>query len=261
MGVWDDDAVHNEVAMPTVENIEQCREWLELIVDIDSRSGFYDEEDTLRVIGEIIDGELGGPVPELLAELTARAHTAFQAHEKEESSWTGRTVNDQIDDAFEDLNGRGIVAVQNLGFTLQEGAALIDVACSQHRGPVLGSVFYHRQDLEHSMTGQGLSLAFTGYTNGAPSETIGREIVHVLEHHGVSVSWDGDVERRIVIEPFSWQRRRLTKAPKGRGPAPDLPTPPEPPPPCPHCGGKGWIRGAPNTFPEVCECKGGKRRS
>jgi hypothetical protein len=66
-----------------------------------------------------------------------------------------------------------------------------------------------------------LFLTFTAYgSDSGVEEAIGREIVHVLQHHGVRVSWDGSARSRIKIEPFVWQKRRITKAPPGASAAP-----------------------------------------
>lgn len=46
-------------------------------------------------------------------------------------------------------------------------------------------------------------FAFTGYgPDPGAGEAIGREIVHVLKHHGVPVTWDGSAQSRIETGPF-----------------------------------------------------------
>ena len=166
----------------------------------------------------------GEPSPALFDEFVARVKAGLEAQAREEATWRERTINDRLDAAFGDLEARGIVTAQALGFTLQEGSALIDEMCADRGGGVRGSVFYHRQDLEHALDGEGLMLAFTGYgSDPGAEEAIGREIVHVLQHHGVPVGWNGSARSRIEVEPFVWQKRRTTKAPPAASAAPRRP--------------------------------------
>jgi len=66
------------------------------------------------------------------------------------------TVNDRIRRAFAELNKRGIVALQNAGMTMSDGwEDANETATSSTRG----ATFYHRQDLERAMHGEGLLLA------------------------------------------------------------------------------------------------------
>ncbi|MDI3287770.1 hypothetical protein [Polyangium sp. 15x6] len=245
--------------MPTEEAIAQCREWLERVVDVDCRAGVYDEANILEALEEIIEVELGEPFPALFEEFAARVKVGLEARAREEATWGDRTINDRLDSAFDDLDARGIVTAQALGSTLQEGAELIDAMSGDREAR--GSAFYHRQDLERALEGGGLRLAFTAYGDEAGGgEAIGREIVHVLKHHGVPVSWGGDVRSRIEIEPFEWRKRRATKAPPGGTAAPPVlpPAPPPRPAVCEICKGRGWIQTDPTRFPDICVCKGGK---
>jgi len=241
--------------MPTEEEISACREWLEHIVSVDCRAGLFDEANILEALREVIEGELGEPAPALFEELAARARVGLEARAREEASWAERTLNDRLDSAFDDLDARGIAAAQSLGSTTQEGASLIDERCAARGDAVRGSVFYHRQDIERAVEGEGLLLAFTSYGADADGAAIGREVVHVLKHHGVPVSWDGNARSRIQIDPFVWQRRRATKAPPGAGAAPSLPPPPPPPAVCALCNGRGWVTLDPNRGSELCACK------
>lgn len=248
--------------MPTSEDIERCRAWLEQVIDVDCRSGLYDEATILDAAREIIEMELGTLVPSLLEECASRARAGLAAHARDELAWTARTSNDRLESAFADLDARGILTGQAVGFAIQDGAALID-AIVVERGGARGSVFFHRQDLERAIAGEGLSLAFTAYDPevGKPTEAIGREIVLVLEHHGLGVRWDGTRGTRILVTPFVWQRRRTTRAPAGPGPAPAMAresTPaPATPATCAICGGRGWIQRDPTSFAELCACKRG----
>lgn len=241
---------------------DQVVAWLESVIDVDCRSGLYDEATILDAVREIIEMELGAFDAVLFEQCAARTRAGLAACARDEQTWASRTSNDRLESAFSDLEARGIVTGQAVGFTIQEGAALID-AIVVERGGARGSVFFHRQDLERAIAGGGLALAFTAYDAevGEPTIAIGREVVAVLAHHGLGTQWDGTGRSRIVVTPFVWQRRRSTRAPAGPGPAPTVAqeralTPP-PRAVCSRCGGKGWVQKDAASFPEPCACKRG----
>jgi hypothetical protein len=236
--------------------VEECRGWLAEVVDVDCRSGAYDEASIVEAIAEIIEGELRAPHPELLRELTEKARAGLAAHEQAERAWQGRTVNDAIESAFAALADRGLLAAETLGSTVQEGWARAEVLAADLPG-VRGCVFFHRQDLERAVRGEGLHLAFGALGSARPAapepaepggvvrvgiqrvdanpvgrraddeqeatRAIGREVVAVLKHYGVDTQWDGSARVRIAIPPFAWQRRRLTVAPPASAPPPRTP--------------------------------------
>lgn len=247
---------------------DDLRADVERMIDVDVRSGLYDEAAILDAVREALVDELGeaGVSGDVLAPFRARLREGLERAAATEQAFPARTDNDRLDDAFADLAARGIVTGQAVGFTLQEGAAMMDEAVVElARGDEAllprGSVFYHRQDLERAIEGGGLSLAFTSYAeqDGATA-AIGREIVHTLKHHGLATRWDGTREQRIVVTPMRWQRRTTTSPAAGAGPAPpfvDAQAAPPPSAPCPRCGGKGWIQRDTSSFPEACGCKHG----
>ena len=55
--------------------------------------------------------------------------------------------------------------------------------------------------------------AVTNYLQ-LPSADPANVVVETLERFGVKTRWNGDVDERIAIRPFEWQRRQFTKAPK-----------------------------------------------
>jgi predicted DNA-binding WGR domain protein len=139
-----------------------------------------------------------------------------------ESGWDSPTTNDAIDQAFADLDGRGIVALQNAGYTISDGWADVNEIASdrvEKRGArkPRGGTFYHGQDVERGVEGRGLQLAFGAYVEGPAHEqasiAIGREICEVLGEHGVKTVWPEKVSTRIEIPPFEWRKRRWTTRP------------------------------------------------
>jgi hypothetical protein len=244
---------------PSQEQESRARQWLDSVVEIDCRSGIYDEANIIEAMDEIIGIELGEASPELLAEYAARVRAGLEAQAREEATWTERTTNDRIDDAFADLDACGILTGQAVGNTMQDGTHRMVMRGEERGGGLRGIAFYHRQDLENAVDGHGLHIAFGGWESDedAAVEEVGREIVHVLGHQGVGVTWDGSATTRIQIDAFAWQRRRVTKGPAGPGPAPALPPKAiaPPPPVCTICNGRGWVTKDPKLGSEFCVCQ------
>lgn len=191
----------------------------------DSETAFLREQIELAVLGgfddewDIEDWLQDETTDEdLLDELKAYAEELFRKQQARENTWRTSTVNDAIDQAFEELNERGIVALQNAGYTMSDGWSDAHEAASELPEKPRGAVFYHGQDLESGVQGEGLMLAFGAFENDeAKSETastaIAREVCDTLAAHGVQAKWDGSVHSRIEITPFSWRKRRWTSAP------------------------------------------------
>lgn len=140
-----------------------------------------------------------------------------------ERTWTDRGVNDDLDAAFEALNARGIVALQDPGWTQSTSweVAHEHREARERRGEtVRGAVFYHSQDLERALEGGGLYLAFGAFVDAYSAEAdqaIAAELCAVLTEHGVPHTWDGTANQRVQLPPFPWRKRRSSKAPARRG--------------------------------------------
>ncbi|ATB34797.1 hypothetical protein CYFUS_000204 [Cystobacter fuscus] len=180
------------------------------------RGGFEGEEELVEEFEQWVEDELGESDSALVETLEAHARKLFQEQRVREAGWSEPTLNDAIASAFEELNGRGIVAMEDAGYTMSEGWSEVnEVASSQDPLP-RGAVFYHGQDLERGVAGEGLLLAFGAYEDDdakheAASLAIGREACEVLGRHGVRTEWNGSVGERIQIPPFEWRKRQWTQ--------------------------------------------------
>ena len=177
------------------------------------RGGFEDEDEVLEGMQELVEDEIGEADEGLVAELTAHARRLFGEQRTRQAGWTEPTVNDAIDRAFEELNERGIVAVQNAGYTMSEAWSDVNEVASELSTTPRGATFYHGQDLERVLEGGSLALAFGAYEDDparhdSAGVAVGREVVDTLTRHGVPVQWNGEVTRRLEIPPFEWRKRR-----------------------------------------------------
>jgi hypothetical protein len=73
---------------------------------------------------------------------------------------------------------------------------------------VRGYAFYHMQDTERAVVGDGVYLAYGAIEEGPFAATrIAQEICDALRAEGLVVEWDGTVEKRVLVK-LDWKRRR-----------------------------------------------------
>lgn len=117
--------------------------------------------------------------------------------------------NARLDRAFAELERRGIVARQAIGWTWREGLEMVlaeEVPAARRAGlDVRGYAFFHEYVIESAIADRALEIG-VGARAGDPAESaaIGREVVEVLKSAGLPASWSGDRADPIVVEPFTW---------------------------------------------------------
>ena len=82
------------------------------------------------------------------------------------------------------------------------------MATTRSKTPVSfqGYCFYHSQDLDRVLDGNGLSLAFGGLDEVEASQ-IGQRVDGILREQGLETDWNGDAQTRILIPHMQWLRR------------------------------------------------------
>ncbi|MCU0535421.1 MAG: hypothetical protein MUD14_16150 [Hydrococcus sp. Prado102] len=170
-------------------------------------SGFYDPDEVNDMIDDILEDDAN---EEMLRSAIA---LEFDKKAAAEALWSIATDCDRLDLAFEELNASGIIALQNTGFTMSDGhAEVAEELDRRDRANVKGYCFYHGQDLERAVKGDGLWLAF-GDLDDAPATNlqIGNVLKNTLEKNGFTVEWNGDSQTRISIPKLHWKRRRSVR--------------------------------------------------
>lgn len=162
---------------------------------------------------EILCADLYAP-GELDRDAVAAAIDAAIAEVRSESErWPAVTDCDRLEAAFAAMRARGIVAIQNAGYTQSDGYDDVrDYADrAKKRDELIGYCFYHGQDLERAVDGTGLYLAFGPLDpkqEQAAGPILGRLIVEELERAGLHPRWDGTFNQRIGIPKLDWKQRR-----------------------------------------------------
>lgn len=167
-------------------------------------SGFY----TLKEVQGIIDDLLEEGADE--AMLRATVAPEFEKKAEAERAWPPVTDCDRLDAAFERLAARGILCLHNAGYTMSDGHEDANEALSNQRGHTyFGYCFYHGQDLERAVNGEGLMLAYDHVEGDVPDKSrVGLTIKEELEAAGFSLEWDGTANKRIHIPQMDWKRHQ-----------------------------------------------------
>jgi hypothetical protein len=181
--------------------------------------GFYDQAEVEEIILEAIREEQEIFLDDDAAEndtineeaIRTMIQIEFARKQAAEQTWPKQTDCDRLDQVFNTLNTIGILALQNAGYTQSDG--LDDIAqlyaeAGGEQSSIRGYCFYHSQDLERAVQGQGLYLAFghVDETNEGKVE-IGRSIEQILRQADLLAVWDGSGQTRIFLPEIDWKKR------------------------------------------------------
>lgn len=192
------------------EKFDQAVEDMRNIIRRDVAGGFRDvdgiAEGAVEAVTENdIDADALEPIAErVLAETLAE-------HYRAQAGWPDRTDCDRLDEAFAELESRGIVCRQDFTCCSTCGQAEIgaEMGDAEDEGVVVkGYVFYHSQDTDAAVEGRGVYLKYGAVAAGdAAGEAIGRETVEVLTAHGLRTEWSGRLSECVRVF-LDWKRRR-----------------------------------------------------
>lgn len=181
---------------------EEYDESIEDDIRIRVWSGFYTLADVLSVIEDSeTEGDRG--------RLADFARSEFRAKREAEATWPEITDCDRLDEAFDSLNEKGIIALHNAGLTMSDGISDVSEELANcDPETTIGYCFYHEQDVGRAIDGHGLSVAFGDIDDTESGKReIGELVKAELERHGFLVEWNGDPETRLDLPKIVWQRR------------------------------------------------------
>lgn len=172
------------------------------------RTGFYDRTDAIDAVVSYFEEEMEASPLKRLAN--SEVDKAIRALREAEATWPPLTDCDRLDLAFEKLEDAGIIARQH--FTCCGTCGIsdmrIEVDEAEERGlKVRGYTFFHQQDTDRAVEGDGLHLNYGAMEDGeAAALAIGREVVATIESCGLKTIWDGSWDKRIGVT-LEWRKR------------------------------------------------------
>ena len=163
------------------------------------RGGFAPRDEVWLVVDDIC--EQGEDPDTLRAYASAELELLWREQRAAEATWSGST---------DELEDRGVICRQDFTCCGNCGVAEIGVELNEaeRRGiHVRGYAFYHQQDTERAVEGDGVYLNYGAEKEGeAAALAIAREIITTLKHHGLEPNWNGSIGQRIHV-PLVWRRR------------------------------------------------------
>jgi hypothetical protein len=144
------------------------------------------------------------------AMLRAAVAPEFEKKAAAEASWPETTDCDRLDQAFEELNSRGVIALHNAGLTQSDGLSdVTEVLQQRGQNETIGYCFYHGQDVKRAVDGDGLMIAFGDLADDETKKVqVGLLIQAVLNKFGLTVEWNSEPGTRLNISKLDWKRRR-----------------------------------------------------
>lgn len=174
------------------------------------RSGFYSLEDIQNsIIEEIEDNGFEDEISEDWAY--EQIDNVYRELLSESKTWQAPTLTERLIKAFDELAQQRIIALHYPGYTMEDGeyeVVEVERALRENNEKSEGYCFYHGQDLERAVRGEGLLIAFQKIDNESDvvSKEIAKRVVKVLEKNGFTVEWDGKANSRILLPSFKWER-------------------------------------------------------
>jgi hypothetical protein len=174
-------------------------------------SGFY----TPKIVFEIVtqDWFPNGEVDQVLVQ--SAIDSEFAKKSEAESTWPQVTDCDRLDDAFDELNRSGLIALEYAGIENSDGDTYVAEFLEERGGEEAGFegfCFYHAQDVESALKRRILTMCYGGF-DGSEEKTaeIAQRIVKTMQEHGLQAVWSGDVTSKIEIHNIMWQRKLSTE--------------------------------------------------
>ncbi|WP_028646945.1 DUF6891 domain-containing protein [Nocardiopsis sp. CNT312] len=145
------------------------------------------------------------------AALDALVDRALHDHLHRQRLWPARTDSERLTRAFRALDESGILAREDCSCCDRCARDAVQAEAEAHsavaEGPnVRGYAFFHERDAEAAMGGGPLWIGF-GALHEIRHAAVGDEIAQTLRAHGLTVTWDGDPDRKLEVV-LDWRRRR-----------------------------------------------------
>jgi hypothetical protein len=195
------------------EKFDRAVEYLRGMIRREIAAGFDPVDHIMESAVECAADGVDAAALEPLAREFTREALAEQY--RAQAEWPDQTDCDRLDEAFEELESRGIVCRQNFTCCGTCGAAEIwgEMQAAETSGlPVRGYAFYHVQNTTSAVEGGGLYLHYGATDKGEEAAlAVAREIVDVLTAHGLAADWNGSW-RTCVGVSLDWKRRRPLEA-------------------------------------------------
>lgn len=158
------------------------------------KSGFFDEDEILEILEEQFMDEDDIDFDSLEIELADSSNSNFSS----------------LENAFFELSKRGIIAIHNCGYDIEEGvndAFELLVHLRNNKFNPDGFCFYTFEDIEEAILDSKLKITFGDFKDDEKKALeIGNVVRDVLESFDFNIVWDGTLDEQIMLDPFVWDK-------------------------------------------------------
>ncbi|RPH34989.1 MAG: hypothetical protein EHM91_17790 [Planctomycetota bacterium] len=162
---------------------------------------------------EIFCGEMYRPGELDRREVEQAIEDLIAEQRRDQQAWPPETDCDRLRQVFDVLNEKGILALEDLGWTHGEGYHEIHERWENlsDKEKITGFCFFHEQDVEGAWDYGHLHLSFGPMDpekEQSEGAAVGELILEELRRAGFPLKWNGRFDQRIKITKFDWKRRR-----------------------------------------------------
>lgn len=168
-------------------------EEIDYLVDLLSKSGFFNQEEILEILEDQFIGE-EVDFSQIDISLNDSSNINFN----------------KLENVFIDLARKDIVAIHNCGFDIEEGVAdafELFVHLRNNKFTPEGFCFYTFEDVEDCLFDNNLKITFGDFENDENKALeIGKTVANSLKDVNFEIEWDETINNQIVINPFEWDK-------------------------------------------------------
>lgn len=168
-------------------------EEIDYLIDMLTKSGFFS-------VDEII---------EILEDQFIEEDIDFSSFNISLNNFSSINFN-KLENAFNGLAKRDIVAIHNCGYDIEEGVAdafELNVHLLNNKFKAEGFCFYTFEDVEEAIEEENLKITFGDFENSeVKALEIGKTVADALKSEGFSIVWDETVNCQIELNPFKWDK-------------------------------------------------------
>ena len=168
-------------------------EEIDYLVDLLSKSGFFNQEEILEILEDQFIGE-EVDFSQIDISLNDSSNINFN----------------KLENVFIDLARKDIVAIHNCGFDIEEGVAdafELFVHLRNNKFTPEGFCFYTVEDVEDCLFDNNLKITFGDFENDENKALeIGKTVANSLKDVNFEIEWDETINNQIVINPFEWDK-------------------------------------------------------
>lgn len=168
-------------------------EEIDYLVDLLSKSGFFNQEEILEILeDQFIEEEVD--FSQIDISLNDSSNINFN----------------KLENVFIDLARKDIVAIHNCGFDIEEGVAdafELFVHLRNNKFTPEGFCFYTFEDVEDCLFDNNLKITFGDFENDENKALeIGKTVANSLKDVNFEIEWDETINNQIAINPFEWDK-------------------------------------------------------